>query len=1037
MSSSSFFTGGLIARRGSSASSSSRHSSASLKSCNSRDQSVKGVPSNSDRKCRLYLLNSRKVEFAYKNDLVVQELFDIACCQAAISHPDRQYFSLFTYDEQRNRYWLDVKAKATSCVIDSSKRDFEIYLGIKFFVPNVTELQDFTTIELFYLECRKLIYEGSLVASWEQVCQLTALALQESNGNYISEEQTEISLSEESFVFFPSETTAELKRTCLRQISLWHQRLNGKTREECVYDYMHLVQTLPTYGLHLYPVKCKSVPPPGSGGGVTREAWLGIGVSGLQQWGRVTTEYAENHVQRLMSAAVMKQDASYDWRSITQMRQSGKDLTIEVENNASDRIEEELTADFANDGNSNWYETIDDESLYESLHDPSTFLSDLRSRRRTYHADQQNLTDSDSSRALTDSPVLNPSRSSGRLTQPELLAQGAHRMSSGASRKLFAGFNPGKNARMTGNHQRVRGGDFTDIGGSSAALPTSSSSTTNAASSTLSAASVTSQQQSSYLVTWSTVGGVKSELMKNVFKLAQEHHTFYLNWTFLDISHFSTDGNRNQVGNRHSAGEVSLASFNSHNHFHHHNHNPNARLFPLPSGLSSEMVAQNCPSVVSSPNHRDVSKSSHASSLQDVGWNPNGSGGVATAGLSASELSINSSTSGFSDSGYNMGGFNINKNPRFQHHSKPLASSLSVGSVRGRLNNGHPAGANVYRNSGGGASNYRYSGCTEGGATTDSGGSQGGDGGGGGEGSCSTSSRSFSMLSGTSDLGPSMETLQDLVVAFSAQRDTLLDRLRVKLDQLKEVCLQESEITGMVPREYPLTPGSSPPAPRKRVGTTFQLPESVLLSVDQLAIQQQQQQLQGKQLFGGGGSVKGRTGPGEGAKGVDRLEEMKSERAILQTEVDMKGQIVEAEKKLLQEGGHKLKRAVRKQRKQQINNMETQLRDMKFRLVQLKRDIDNFSIEADNNNSRHHPNRNNSESYSNQSSLMTSVNRNRAHSVTERLRNQITTNSTDALNTPTPTQQLMHVNGAPNYPYYSYGYDQNKVCFKFANFKSV
>ena len=92
----------------------------------------------------------------------------------------------------------------------------------------------------------------------------------------------------------------------------------------------------------------------------------------------------------------------------------------------------------------------------------------------------------------------------------------------------------------------------------------------------------------------------------------------------------------------------------------------------------------------------------------------------------------------------------------------------------------------------------------------------------------------------------------------------------------------------MVPREYPLTPGSSPPAPRKRVGTTFQLPESVLLSVDQLAIQQQQQQLQGKQLFGGGGSVKGRTGPGEGAKGVDRLEEMKSERAILQVLILLK-----------------------------------------------------------------------------------------------------------------------------------------------------
>ena len=47
-------------------------------------------------------------------------------------------------------------------------------------------------------------------------------------------------------------------------------------------------------------------------------------------------------------------------------------------------------------------------------------------------------------------------------------------------------------------------------------------------------------------------------------------------------------------------------------------------------------------------------------------------------------------------------------------------------------------------------------------------------------------------MTGTSDLGPSMETLQDLVVAFSAQRDTLLDKLRDKLDELKEVCMQES-----------------------------------------------------------------------------------------------------------------------------------------------------------------------------------------------------------------------------------------------------
>ena len=56
-----------------------------------------------------------------------------------------------------------------------------------------------------------------------------------------------------------------------------------------------------------------------------------------------------------------------------------------------------------------------------------------------------------------------------------------------------------------------------------------------------------------------------------------------------------------------------------------------------------------------------------------------------------------------------------------------------------------------------------------------------------------------------------METLQDLVVAFSAQRDTLLDRLRVKLDQLKEVCLQES-VSCLISTPSPLPPSLIPPS---------------------------------------------------------------------------------------------------------------------------------------------------------------------------------------------------------------------------------
>ena len=105
-----------------------------------------------------------------------------------------------------------------------------------------------------------------------------------------------------------------------------------------------------------------------------------------------------------------------------------------------------------------------------------------------------------------------------------------------------------------------------------------------------------------------------------------------------------------------------------------------------------------------------------------------------------------------------------------------------------------------------------------------------------------------------------------------------------------------------------------------------------------------------------------------------------------------------------------------------------QLRDMKFKLVQLKRDIDNFSIETNNNSHLHnniatdpsHRLRGGdtlrhyelSTSTTTTTTLMGSVNRNRAHSLTDRLRNHIgvSAQSTDALNTPTPTNSGMYSN---------------------------
>uniref|UniRef100_A0A8C9SZF9 Innate immunity activator a n=1 Tax=Scleropages formosus TaxID=113540 RepID=A0A8C9SZF9_SCLFO len=68
----------------------------------------------------------------------------------------------------------------------------------------------------------------------------------------------------------------------------------------------------------------------------------------------------------------------------------------------------------------------------------------------------------------------------------------------------------------------------------------------------------------------------------------------------------------------------------------------------------------------------------------------------------------------------------------------------------------------------------------------------------------------------------------------------LEDRLERCLQELKQLCIREAELTGKIPREYPLQPGETPPLVRQRVGAAFVLKEENLTSLEtSLALQQQ------------------------------------------------------------------------------------------------------------------------------------------------------------------------------------------------------
>ncbi|XP_048408938.1 innate immunity activator protein-like isoform X1 [Stegostoma tigrinum] len=119
-----------------------------------------------------------------------------------------------------------------------------------------------------------------------------------------------------------------------------------------------------------------------------------------------------------------------------------------------------------------------------------------------------------------------------------------------------------------------------------------------------------------------------------------------------------------------------------------------------------------------------------------------------------------------------------------------------------------------------------------------------------------------------------------------SRKQMLEETLELYLDELKKLCLRESELTGYLPKEYPLAEGEKPPTVRRRIGAAFQLDEKTIT-----------------------------------AKGED------SELASLERDFALQLQFVEAAKRLSQEAN--LSRQIRKQRKHACVKEQKKLNEIK------------------------------------------------------------------------------------------------------------
>ncbi|XP_028850541.1 FERM domain-containing protein 4B isoform X2 [Denticeps clupeoides] len=224
------------------------------------------------RLCQVHLLDNRNLELLVQPKLLSRELLDLVSSHFNLK--EKEYFGLTYIDDTGQCKWLQLDRKVLDH--DFSKRSGPIALKflVRFYIENIALLKDSTTVELFYLNAETAIYNGDIEVESENVFKLAAHALQEAKGDYTSDETTRADLKK-----LPTLPTKVLKEHpslayCEERVIEHYKPLKGLSRGQAIVQYLTLVESLPTYGVHYYEVKDKQGIP----------WWLGISYKGIGQY---------------------------------------------------------------------------------------------------------------------------------------------------------------------------------------------------------------------------------------------------------------------------------------------------------------------------------------------------------------------------------------------------------------------------------------------------------------------------------------------------------------------------------------------------------------------------------------------------------------------------------------------------------------------------------------------------------------------------------------------------------------------------------
>uniref|UniRef100_A0AAR2JKY3 FERM domain-containing protein n=1 Tax=Pygocentrus nattereri TaxID=42514 RepID=A0AAR2JKY3_PYGNA len=250
------------------------------------------------RRCQVHLLDDRKLELLVQPKLMAKDLLDLVASHFNLK--EKEYFGIAYTDDTGHFSWLQLDRRVLEHEFPKKSGPIVLYFCVRFYIESISYLKDNATIELFFLNAKSCIYKELIEVDSEVVFELASYILQVRLNDATRSDLKKL----------PALPTQALKEHpslayCEDRVIEHYKKLSGQSRGQAIVNYMSIVESLPTYGVHYYAVKDKQGIP----------WWLGLSYKGIFQY-----DYQDK----------VKPRKVFQWRQLENLYFREKKFSVEV-----------------------------------------------------------------------------------------------------------------------------------------------------------------------------------------------------------------------------------------------------------------------------------------------------------------------------------------------------------------------------------------------------------------------------------------------------------------------------------------------------------------------------------------------------------------------------------------------------------------------------------------------------------------------------------------------------------------------------------